>query len=438
MTLTEKLNNISNPKLPRFENGHAHTVKDYWYSFILPRLPRIDIVIKWHEVLKEYIKIPDAVLAFRTGNVKGRLRRGWETKTTEGYSFFYTDNYFSHYFYKLAHDGDYEPNVNEFYNAMKDKKFPVRISSPMGGDRDPHEREYAAHNVKGKNPGINISGYKLAHIIDAGQNYAFNNKILGLSEICNRYFDLGEVSDWKINPITKQYCRDNFDIPEKDKDDARKLAEISFLRMVHPMNYFLSPKSRNKGKTYNKYFLNGKPSFNIAEEAVVLSYVRQKFHERYTINNKDYFKEFLDLVFPVPDSIQEDGSTILNIEYSPDDLGLVTKKTSETKKVSESIQSEKSINTNTRLDVNDEDLQMAWEYLTNPNTSFRKIEKEILKIDSPARGGGFKSKTIINALGITAGKKGVLSYASLNEEIADASGQYKRTLELLKRRTEER
>lgn len=75
---------------------------------------------------------------------------------------------------------------------------------------------------------------------------------------------------------------------------------------------------------------------------------------------------------------------------------------------------------------------MALEYLSNPNTSFRKLEKEIMLIDSPARGGGFKSKTIINNLGITAEKKGILSRTSIEDEILKATGKYKETLSILK------
>lgn len=188
MTLKEKLDTIYNPKLPSFEIGGAKNVRDYWDVFIEPHLPYdIDAVIKWHKLLQEYINLPDTVLGFRTGNTAGHLRRGWETVTNDGYSFFYTDNYFPHYFYKMAYDG-FVPTVNEFYSLMKTKEFPLRIKSPMGTKDEPWEREYAAFNVDGKNPGIGTSGYKLAHILDAGKNYCINGKVIGIAEICNTYF----------------------------------------------------------------------------------------------------------------------------------------------------------------------------------------------------------------------------------------------------------
>ena len=316
MTLREKLNTINKPSLPKLEIGSAKTVNDYWNNFIEPHLPaNIESVIKWHKLLKEYVNKPDTVLGFRTGNVAGHLRRGWGTITNDGYSFFYTDNYFSHYFYKMSYDG-FVPTLDEFYSLMKSREFPVRFASPMGTKDEPWEKEYAAFNVNGKNPGLGIAGYKLAHILDAGKNYKINNISMGIAEICNKYFSLGEVSDWRLVYNPRRYCRENFKISEDNKAIAKKLAQACFLQMVHPMNYFISPKSKNQGKTYNIYNKGN----NIAEDSNVLSFVRQKFHARYTQNGIDYFQEFLDSVLPFEDIVGEDGSTVLNAKYSSDDL----------------------------------------------------------------------------------------------------------------------
>lgn len=87
MNLVEKLSTINQPKIGSFEAGNAETIKDFYESFIEPRLPQnIEHVIKWHKVLKEYVKKENTVLGFRTGNVRGSLRRGWETITNDNYS----------------------------------------------------------------------------------------------------------------------------------------------------------------------------------------------------------------------------------------------------------------------------------------------------------------------------------------------------------------
>lgn len=51
-----------------------------------------------------------------------------------------------------------------------------------------------------------------------------------------------------------------------------------------------------------------------------------------------------------------------------------------------------------------------------------------MNIDSKSNGGGFKAKGIINAYGIDAGKKGILSTVSIDEAIKDADGKYLETL----------
>lgn len=368
MTLSEKLNTITKPRLPKMEKGSAKDINEYWNTFIEPHLPKdIDSVIKWHELLKEYVNKPDTVLGFRTGNVAGHLRRGWETITNDGYSFFYTDNYFAHYFYKMSSDG-FVPSLDEFYSLMKSRAFPVRFASPMGTEDEPWEKEYAAFNVNGKNPGIGTAGYKLAHILDAGANFKVNNSNMGITEICNKYFSLGKVSDWKIVNNPKRYCRENFKIDDENKGIAMKLAQACFLRMVHPMNYFLSAKKPYKGKIYNIY--NG--GNDIAEDPNVLSFVRQKFHKRYTKNGKDYFQEFLDLVFPFEDNLKEDGSTVLDLIYSPEDLGNHSKKNNS---------------------ISDSDkAKILYGYLFEKDMSLIKLEKNVLGKDFK----GWKSKVILN------------------------------------------
>ena len=202
------------------------------------------------------------------------------------------------------------------------------------------------------------------------------------------------------------------------------------------MNYFISPKSKNQGKIYNIYNKGN----NIAEDLNVLSFVRQKFHERYTQNGIDYFQEFLDSVLPFEDIVREDGSTVLDVIYSSEDLNslinAISSKEHNTIIQPQIIKKDKKQDINTSSVIKKScdilELELAKEYLFNPNTSFRKLEKEIMGIDSPNRGGGFKAKTIINNLGITAEKKGILYYISIEEEILNASGIYKKTLEQVK------
>lgn len=368
MSLVEKLSTINRPRIESFQNGTAETIKEFYESFIEPRLPQnIEHVIKWHKVLKEYVKKENNVLGFRAGNVRGSLRRGWETITNDNYSFFYTDNFFAHYFFKLALDADWEPNLDEFYNAMRSKDFPVRFAYFMGTEDDPYEKEYASFNVNGKNPGLNTAGYKLAHIIDAGKNYLINGQIYGLTELIEKYFELGTPEDWSQDPVTHKYCRKNFVISEETKALARNIAEVSFLRMVHPMNYFLSPKTAYKGYIFNKYTINGVEKKNIAEDELLISYVRQRFHERYTVGGVDYFQDFLDLVYPVEDKINENGNTVINIKYSSAPM---SEKKQKKEKKPITTKANKSANRMSKNEAIALFRQQGYTNLNNSNTTF--------------------------------------------------------------------
>lgn len=68
--------------------GRVKTIEDFWNVFVEPNLPCKEIVIEWHKILSKYITRFDAVLGLRVGNAKENPRRGFETKTTDGYSFF--------------------------------------------------------------------------------------------------------------------------------------------------------------------------------------------------------------------------------------------------------------------------------------------------------------------------------------------------------------
>jgi len=64
--------------------------------------------------------------------------------------------------------------------------------------------------------------------------------------------------------------------------------------------------------------------------------------------------------------------------------------------------------------------------------SHRRIQEEILKIDAPARGGGFVTMQILHHYGIRGNKKGILVQNSFEEELLKAEGMYKQALEILK------
>ena len=204
-----------------------------------------------------------------------KLRRGWLTRTNAGYSFFYTDNFHAAYYCKMAIDG-YVPTVDELIETYNARKFPARFMQNTS-----EEREKIAI-INGKDPGIQTAGYKIAHIINVGRDYFFKGVDQSLQNIVDRYYSRGEREDWQqvTDSTGEHWSRNNFEVvPE-----AKEYLIAEFLRFVHPMNYFLTPKPTCIIKT-NEYK-------DIAEYQPLVNYVMNKFSEMYG----DAYEEYLDLV----------------------------------------------------------------------------------------------------------------------------------------------
>jgi 5-methylcytosine-specific restriction endonuclease McrBC GTP-binding regulatory subunit McrB len=67
------------------------------------------------------------------------------------------------------------------------------------------------------------------------------------------------------------------------------------------------------------------------------------------------------------------------------------------------------------------------------NMSHRTIQKEILGMDAPARGGGFIAMQILHSYEIDSSRKGKLKNNSFYEEYSKATGGYKQALDLFKK-----
>ncbi len=412
MTLIKKLDTIYMPKIKDLPIGKASTVEELWNNLIVTYLPAKEAIIKWHNFLLNYINKKDATFAIRFFNTASKeryddLRRGFLTKTNQDYSFFYTDNFFAAYFKKMAID-NFIPSIDEFLDAFNSRNFPSRF-----GRNTSNERELLAI-PQGRDPGIGRAGFKLAHIFDVGRNYYFEGKKYSLRDIVTKYFPGGNRSDWRdcIDNNGKFKLR-NIDV----SPDAKKFIIAHFLRFVHPLNYFLAPK---RGCEKNA---------KCGDIAEYLPLINHAYYYNYNMYGRIY-AEYLKLI--MANEVKRDyyPQDKINIKY-----GL------KMKKYNKEIASNKN---NVGSKINkignlDEDLRICivLEYLINPNTSFRQIEREYLNIDSQARGGGFVAKDIINKMGVSAAKKGVLTKISIEDEIRTSSGEYKQTLITINSKLEE-
>lgn len=418
MKLIDKLNNINKLKIKALETGSCKTMEEFWNEFVVPLLPDKDIVKKWNELLISYVQLPDAVYAIRAFGSwndscielekDDELRRGFLTQPLNvEYEYFFTDNFYAAYFAKMAMDG-YCPTLDEFYELMKERKFPARY-----GRSCKLERNKAVYSLNGKDPGIGKAGYKIAHIVDAGKSFNINGNPLNITELSEYFnFNRGKYSDWHYDAKQQIYVR-NLPISKEAKD----VLIAHFLRFVNPLNYFLVPKAKSsykgKYKIYNEFMnvIKGKEDYDIAEYKHLLSFAHNKFKSIYGQCYEEYLKlimlpeKFFDIV---------EDDFILDIKYGNP---LYTNEKTKVKKTA-------SLGKKSTYD-DEIKLQVVYHFLTNTD-SYMKIERDVLRTPTDRHGATVKS--ILDSHGVTNDKKGVLLKTNIHDELKIADAKYSETL----------
>lgn len=320
MTLCKKIESINVPQIADptqsigpLPDGNADTIAQFFEEFIKNRLPDQNVVKKWHNILMEYTNdanLGDLSCCVRFGNNGGKsaskwgetgyykLRRGWLTQnTTDNFEYFFADNAFPAFVYKLALDGFVPADVNELKDVFRQHKFPYSF----GFFIDNSINEYKGVVIdKGVNPGF-LGHYKLSHIFDAGEHFNINGSQKGdaaLSEVLE-YYPIGHSDDFLKEPdqIRKMPI----------SDDAKKVIVAKFLRFAHPFNYFLTPTK--------KHHICGQYVYkkDIGEDPRMISYMRWYCQKTYP---KEY-AEFLQKImwYGKSDGEQTDGQTQIDITY---------------------------------------------------------------------------------------------------------------------------
>lgn len=90
----------------------------------------------------------------------------------------------------------------------------------------------------------------------------------------------------------------------------------------------------------------------------------------------------------------------------------------------------KKPNINLNQDMKNIHKEIIFSYLVL-GWSHRKIEINILKIESLVKGGGYKAMDILHSYGIKGEKKSILKGKDYKDELNTATGNYKRAIELL-------
>ncbi len=322
MTLEEKIKKIN--KIPHHFHGklkplgsvsptHASTIAEFWRQVVDPMLPDYDTMKKWHKLLIDYVdKMPDPVVfMIRKGNEESReymetvpadaLRRGFLTKTTEGYWFVYNDNDFATYMLSMVLDGDVIDSIDaaELLSYLQTPNSIIRFNKNGKGGV---ERNKAYFKINGTQPRISQNGYTVAHIFDVNAHYydaslGFDNTG-GEDALKSMGIDKGRYSEYTLQGTFKGrniYYRDGY-MPGVN---ARMFLKAHMLRFLHPLNYFCAPKDNMNGCVYCEFtdhINNGKSVTRrfarIAGYEHLLYYAHHKFKEKYG----DIYEEFLSRV----------------------------------------------------------------------------------------------------------------------------------------------
>ena len=293
MNIEEKIQNIREPKIKEtiglLPDGEASSVDDLFENFVKPRLPKKEVVIKWHNILMEYIAdtkelscavrygnsgSKDESLSGETGYLK--LRRGWLTQNTEdNFEYFYTDNYMSSFICKMAIDEYCPSSADELRDIFQKHEFPYRFDFH-------NDKEFEAECVvipTADNPGF-LGNYKISHVFDSGKYYDVKgDKIYqGIKELSETYFDIGNREQWteEADHIRK------IKIGDKEKE----VIIACFLRFVHPINYFLTPSNKEHicvPSAINK---------DIGENTLLINKVKQYMKVQY----QEVYDEFVEKI----------------------------------------------------------------------------------------------------------------------------------------------
>jgi hypothetical protein len=299
LNLKEYLAQIDKVGISSLQEGSAHTVEEFFNNCVIKSLPKKETVLKWHKILKDYVQEKDAVFFLRMyGSVSKKdkeknrwnnLRRGFLTEYSNGTSYVFCDNFFAHYFYVMAID-DYVPDsdsdYDDFYQTMKNREFPH-------GYRYTKEEKVLQAYYSGKQPQINNAGWELAHLIPVNKDYSDDSDY---SKKVQTLFPRGEREEWRNHHIEYKSRFINREIGEE-----LDILKSHFLRLVHPINFFLVPLNTN---------------INIGELSEMINYIYYWNAQEY----KDIFNEYLDLI-QCDDSkykLEQEacGKKIIDIKYS--------------------------------------------------------------------------------------------------------------------------
>lgn len=406
MNLLDKINTINQPTLPILPTkAHHDTIEQFFEHFVKDMLPKENVIKAWHKLLMDYVKdLSNLSCCVRFGNVGDKkpssqgetgyykLRRGWLTRNdSDRFEYFFADNFFSYFIYKLALDG-YVPTQQEFADAFKNHKFPYGF----GFFIDKKINEYKGAVIPtAHEPGF-LGKYKLSHIFDAGKYFDVDGGCRGDAYLSELYYPIGHSNDYLNHPDHVRVMHIT--------DDAKKVIKAKFLRFAHPFNYFVTPRKKNH--------ICGEKVFDddIGEDPRMINYMRQYLKSTYP----DEYAEFVKAIMwfeSSPSGCPATGKEVIDITFGSE----VSKQKAHGRPRSNDPRQAKY-----------PEIELAKYFLEHDDT-YSQLDKDYLKCPTDRHGG--TSFSILRKLGLATKDRGILKRLGMSDLIATASGKRKETLE---------
>lgn len=296
--------------LPGLKVGTAKTIADFYDDCIEPTLIPKENAIAWHKMLMQYIEREDAIFLLRryeNGSKAGgrwNTRRSAMTRFADGFTYVFVSNFEAHEIYNMAFKG-VVPTAEEFARLLNNHIYPMHYDN--GKSRSCEEIDVSAYPHIGtvRSGVLNESKYYLAHIFSVnGTDYLWDtdDTIISKDEI-NEIAPRGTLSEWAVidgYPIRK------FDYSLDAKQKAYVIAH--FLRLVDPLNYFLTPikaLTSVKDISWNQ---------NIGEYPELVGYVFKVYEQRF---GKECVEKYCKKAMTLPMKVNQSdlGNTSIGISY---------------------------------------------------------------------------------------------------------------------------
>lgn len=296
--------------LPELKVGTAKTIAEFYNNCIEPTLIPKENAIAWHNMLMQYIEREDAIFLLRryeNGSKAGgrwNTRRSAMTRFANGFTYVFVSNFEAHEIYNMAFKG-VVPTAEEFAWLLNKRIYPMHYDNGKSGSCEEKDVSAYPHIGNVRSGVLNESKYYLAHIFSVnGTDYLWDkdDTIISKDEI-NEIAPRGTLSDWDdIDgfPIRK------FDYSLNDKQKAYVIAH--FLRLVDPLNYFLTPiKSLTSVKdiSWNQ---------NIGEYPELVGYVSKVYEQRF---GDECIEKYRKKAMTLPLNVNQSdlGNTSIEISY---------------------------------------------------------------------------------------------------------------------------